>query len=76
MAYEKEKATHFLTHPLSHPLVVHEPSTGDPQPALPLTSDPQPTKRTTRSKLPKPAPKPSRQRRAKGSSRTGAPVAA
>ena len=55
-------------------LVVHETSTGDPQPALPLTSDPQPVQRTTRSKLPKPAPKPSRQRRAKGASRTSAPA--
>jgi hypothetical protein len=57
-------------------LAANETSTGDPQPALPLTSAPQPVQRTTRSKLPKPAPKPSRQRRAKGSSRTSAPVAA
>jgi len=53
-------------------LAVNETSTGDPQPALPLTSAPQP--RTTRSKLPKPAPKPSRQRRPKGAGRTTAPA--
>jgi hypothetical protein len=63
---------------------VHETSTGDPQPALPLTSAPQAPAaaepavvlRTRRSKPPKPAPKPSRQRRAKGSSRTTAPATA
>jgi hypothetical protein len=57
-------------------LVVHETSTGDPQPTLPFTSDPQPTQRTTRSKLPKPAPKPSRKRSAKAAAHTGLKPAA
>jgi len=65
-------------------LAVRQTSTGDPQPALPFTSAPQAPAaaepavvlRTKRSKLPKPAPKPSRQRRPKGASRTSAPVAA
>jgi hypothetical protein len=57
-------------------LVVSEPRTGDPQPATPFTSDPQPTQRTTRSKLPKPAPKPSRKRSAKAAAHTGLKPAA
>ena len=62
----------------ARPVAVRETSSDDPQPALPLIDAPQPSTpevvvaRTTRSKLPKPAPKPSRQRRAKGASRTTA----
>lgn len=65
-------------------LAVREPDAGDPQPALPLTGEPQVPAaaeppvvvRTKRSKLPKPAPKPSRQRRPKNASRTSAATAA
>jgi hypothetical protein len=76
---------------LKERLAVRETHIDDPQPALPLIDAPLPSTpqeampqettppvvvRTTRSKLPKPAPKPTRQRRAKGSSRTSAPAIA
>lgn len=54
----------------------HEPAIREPQPALPNADAPQRAARTKVSKLPKPAPKPSRQSRAKGSSRTTAPALA
>lgn len=57
-------------------VVDHEPAIREPQPALPSADAPQRAARTKVSKLPKPAPKPSRQRRAKGSSRTTAPALA
>ncbi len=63
-------------------LAVRETHIDDPQqPVLfidaPLPSTPKPAvAHTVRSKLPKPAPKPTRQRRAKGSSRTSAPAIA
>jgi len=57
-------------------LVVRKPSIGDPQPTLPCIEAPQAAtvNRTTRSKLPIPPAKPTRRRRAKGSSRTKAPA--
>lgn len=63
---------------LKERLAVRETRIGDPQPPLPLIdaplqATPEPVvARTTRSKLTKPAPKPTRQRRAKGSSHTSA----
>jgi hypothetical protein len=67
---------------LKERLAVRETHIDDPQPALPLIDAPLPSTpkpavaRTVRSKLPKPAPKPTRQRRAKGSSHTSAPAVA
>jgi hypothetical protein len=52
-------------------LVVHQASTGDPQPPLLITCDPQPVQRTAVSKLPIPSPKPSRKRSAKAAATTG-----
>ncbi|MCE2839557.1 MAG: hypothetical protein LW834_21860 [Cyanobium sp. 49614_E6] len=52
------------------------PQEAMPQEAMPQETTPPVVVRTTRSKLPKPAPKPTRQRRAKGSSRTSAPAIA
>jgi hypothetical protein len=67
----------------ARPVAVRETAIDDPQPSLPLTVDPQTAaltppepKRTTRSKLPQPAPKPSRQRRPRNAKRTTAPAAA
>ena len=66
----------------AQPVAVRETTIDEPQPQLPLIDAPQPSTptvmvaRTTRSKLPKPAPKPSRQRRARGSSHTTAPALA
>jgi len=76
---------------LATQLAVREMPIDDPQPALLFIDAPLPTipqeaapqeatppvvARTIRSKLPKPAPKPTRQRRAKNSSRTTAPAVA
>ena len=46
------------------------------KPQAPAAAEPAVVKRTKRSKLPQPAPKPSRQRRPKNASRTSAPAAA
>lgn len=55
----------------------HQIASRDPQPAMPIACDPQPAaasaaepKRTRRSKLPTPAPKPSRKRSARNSQST------